>query len=221
MVLACGGPDNTSDGVATTNPDASTSTGTASAGSTSTGDLPTGEGSGETLATGAPDPTTGAGSTSGGSTSGGSTGAVGETGGESSGGESSGGETADGTSGGGDGVVLDPDTLNFFWLPINSLRAGVGGFDEATNTCVTVIFTFDGFQDAMSEHCAFDPMLGFPYVVVTPDAAPPCDQWDYAGNAEVESAMGCEQVVGDNPLKIDIDMTLAVSGLGMVTVKSP
>ncbi len=198
------------------------STSTSNPGSSST-DTPTGSGEG----------TSGGALTSGGGETNGST-SAGDTGGESStsgvGGESTstGGSTGDdttsGTTGEVDGLVLDPDTLNFFWLPINSLRAAVGGFDEATNTCVSVIFFFDGFQDAMAEHCMWDPMNFTPYVVITPDAAPPCDQWDYAGNVEVISAVGCQQVIQDDPPVMNIDMVLEVEGApftGKITVKSP
>lgn len=122
-----------------------------------------------------------------------------------------------------DGLVLDPDTLEHFWLPINSLRAGVGGWHEASNTCVSVIFMFDGFDDAMAEHCMFEPMSLKPYVVVTPNSGPPCTQWDYGGNVEVLAATGCEQMVSDEP-KFDIDMVIEVDGPllnGQILVKSP
>lgn len=227
LVLVCCGPNSdTSESGGSTSSDAttggSTSTSTSNPGSSST-DTPTGSGEG----------TSGGALTSGGGETNGST-SVGETGGESStsgeGGESTstGGSTGDdttsGTTGEVDGLVLDPDTLNFFWLPINSIRAAVGGFDEASNTCVSVIFFFDGFQDAMAEHCMWDPMNFTPYVVITPDAAPPCDQWDYAGNVEVVSAVGCQQVIQDEPPVMNIDMVLEVEGApftGKITVKSP
>jgi len=213
LLLACCGPNSdTSDGGSTT-PDATTggSTATTNPGSSTT-DTPTSDGT--------------SGLDTGGVETGGESSTSADTGGDSStGGESTstGGSTS-GTTGDGDGLVLDPDTLHFFWLPINSLRAAVGGFDAQTNTCVSVIFFFDGFQDAMDEHCVWDPMNLSPYVVITPDAAPPCDQWDYAGNVEVLSATGCQQVIQDEPPVQNIDMVLDVAGVpftGKITVKSP
>jgi hypothetical protein len=139
-----------------------------------------------------------------------------DTGGETStSASSSGGD--DVTSGGStgpvaDGLVLDPETLEFFWLPINSIRAGVGGFDPVANTCVSIIFHFTS-QDTLDEHCAFDPMNQFPYVVVTPDSQPPCMDWDYAGEVTVDSAVGCMQVTSENPLDMNIDIVLEVSGV--------
>src|SRR5262245_57005920 len=42
-----------------------------------------------------------------------------------------------GGAGGSGGIVLDPNTLEFFELPIGSLRYAVAGQDQASNTCVT------------------------------------------------------------------------------------
>lgn len=136
---------------------------------------------------------------------------------------SSGGSSDDGTTGVG-GLVLEPETLEDFWLPINSIRAGVGGFDAATQTCVSVIFFFDSHPDALAQHCSFDPMGLFPYVIVTPDSAPPCQQWDYGGNVTVTAAAGCMQVISEDPIDIAIDMTVEVSDgpfPGTITIQSP
>ncbi len=115
------------------------------------------------------------------------------------------------STGGGDGLVLDPSTLVIFELPIGSIRYAVAGHDPGHNTCVSIIFMYPG----MEEHCDdFDVGEGgmFPYVVITPDAGPPCMDWDYAGNVTVDAASGCMQVTSEFPLAITIDMNLSVSG---------
>lgn len=138
--------------------------------------------------------------------------------------EATSGESTGGESTGGVGLVLDPSTLEDFWLPINSIRAGVGGFDPVTKSCVSVIFFFDSHPDSLAQHCSFAPMELFPYVVVTPDSAPPCQQWDYGGNVTVTAASGCMQVMSEDPIDIAIDMTIEVQGgpfPGTITVQSP
>jgi hypothetical protein len=175
------------------------------------------------------DETSGGGSSAGETTGGGSSGAAtrgetestesGESGGTESGESGESGESSTGPAP--DGLVLDPGSLELFWLPINSLRAAVGGFDAATNTCVTVMFMFG---DTTVEHCEFQPDGLFPYVLITPDSAPPCVQWDYGPNVAIEAVSGCMQVTSEEPLDISIDMTLEVGGgpfSGKITVKSP
>ncbi len=220
VLFACGPTNSDDSGASSTGTGASTSTSTSTG---SSGDAPT---SGATSTTNTV--TTGA-ATTGGTTTGGLDTGEGTTvdittaagPGSETGEDSSSGGTTGPTP---DGLVLDPDTLEVFWLPINSIRAGVGGWDEATNTCVTVIFFFGGVDDVLAEHCMFDPMGFIPYVVITPNSGPPCDQWEYGGNVEVVSAAGCQQVTNEEPLTMDIDMTLQVSGdlfTGQITVKSP
>jgi hypothetical protein len=127
------------------------------------------------------------------------------------------------TTGPATGLVLDPASLNFFELPIGSVRYAVAGFDPAQQTCVSVIF----FGDIETEVCdAFEvgDNAGFPYVFITPDATPPCMDWDYAGNVTLDAASGCVRLTSHDPLTIALDMTLAVSGepfTGTITVASP
>lgn len=113
------------------------------------------------------------------------------------------------TTGGEAGLVLDPSTLVFFELPINSIRYAVGGYDPGHDTCVSIIFNNPGLE----QHCD-DFVVDFPYVVITPGGAPPCMDWDYSGDVVVDAAAGCMQVTSQGPLAIDIDMTLKVSGDG-------
>ncbi len=115
------------------------------------------------------------------------------------------------STGGAGGLVLDPSTLVMFELPIGSIRYAVGGHDPGHNTCVAIIFMNPGKE----EHCDdFEVGEGgmFPYVVITPDAAPPCMDWGYSGNVTVDAASGCMQVSSELPLAITIDMNLSVSG---------
>src|SRR5690349_896811 len=42
-----------------------------------------------------------------------------------------------------DTIVLDPSTISFMWLPINSLRGAFSGYDPLTQTCATVIWYED------------------------------------------------------------------------------
>lgn len=120
-------------------------------------------------------------------------------------GDSSG--TGSSTTGGDTGLVLDPATLVFFELPINSIRYAVAGYDPGHDTCVSIIFN----NPDVVQHCD-DFMDGFPYVVITPGGSPPCMDWEYAGDVTLDMAAGCMQVTSLAPLAIDIDMTLQVSG---------
>ena len=126
------------------------------------------------------------------------------------------------TTTGGDDLVLDPATIEVFELPIGSIRYAVAGFDAAQQTCVAIIFSDPGDQ----QHCddfEVGDTSGFPYVVVTPDAAPPCMQWDYAGNVQLDAAAGCMQLLEPFPPVITIDMQLSVSGApftGTISVAS-
>lgn len=119
--------------------------------------------------------------------------------------------TGETTTGASDDLVLDPATLEFFDLPIDSLRYAVGGFDPDHGLCAAIIFSDPGAK----QHCD-DFMVGasdgFPYVVITPAAAPPCMDWDYVGNVQLDAASGCFQVLAPFPADVAIDMKLQVSG---------
>jgi hypothetical protein len=183
----------------------------------------TGGDSGEDLSsTGtAADPTTeGPSTTAGGSSSADATTAVEPPTGDA--GDTGDAEATGETTGAPDGLVLDPETLVVFELPIGSIRYGVGGFDPAQQTCVTIIFSNPGEQ----QHCddfEVGDSSGFPYVYITPGAISSCTDWDYAGNVQLDAATGCMQLVEPSPAMITIDMQLTVSGpafTGTISVAS-
>lgn len=107
-------------------------------------------------------------------------------------------------------LVLDPATLVFFDLPIDSIRYAVGGFAAEEQLCVAIIFSNPGVEPHCDDFQVGDS-FGFPYVVVIPGAEP-CTEWEYGGNVTLEAASGCMQVTQEFPLAISIDMTLSVSG---------
>lgn len=76
---------------------------------------------------------------------------------------------------------LDPASLRFFGLPINSSRFGVGGLDVASRTCLSVIWDFSNTGHGLGSGVCGGFGAGFPYLVVTTDTDGPCDQWGYAG----------------------------------------
>ncbi len=120
-------------------------------------------------------------------------------------------------------LVLDPASLVFFELPINSLRYAVGGFDPAQHTCVTVIF-FDDLATRRCDDFQTGDTNGVPYVFIAPNAAPPCMDWGYGGNVTLDAATGCVELTSHDPLTIALDMMLTVSGApftGTITVASP
>lgn len=89
------------------------------------------------------------------------------------------------------GLHLDPDTLNFFSLPIGSIRTAVAGRAQGTNTCVTVVFDYSNRFLPTPARCGnFEEAP--PYVVLTPNAPPgPCTEWDYGSQHEFVSMDGC------------------------------
>ncbi|MEW5855696.1 MAG: hypothetical protein AB2A00_43375 [Myxococcota bacterium] len=120
----------------------------------------------------------------------------------SSGGSSSSSSSSSGGSG--EGVItLDPDTLTFFALPINSLRYAVSGYDPTRSACATIIWDYSNTGTFAGAHCNdFGP--SFPYVVLSLDESGPCGRWEYAGNVEVDSAEGCVDFAGSSPVSVDL-----------------
>jgi hypothetical protein len=106
-------------------------------------------------------------------------------------------------------LVLDPDTLEFFALPIGSIRYAVAGHDVDSDTCVTLVWW--GSEDPA---CAQPDMQGWPYVVITPNVQAPCTQWDYGGNVAIADAQGCADFTyGPNfSFTAEVDVSLEVSG---------
>ncbi len=210
LVLACNNSETTGE--------STTETSSTSTSATTTTDTPTTSTSEPTSSTGAPTSGPATTSSTGEPSTSSTTSSTGDT--TSTSGST---VTTDTTTGGGSGLVLDPASLVFFELPINSIRYAVAGFDPAQQTCVAVIF----FGDIETEQCdtfKTGDDFGFPYVVVTPNATSPCMDWDYTGNVTLDSASGCVQLTASNPLQIAIDMAMTVSGppfTGAITVASP
>lgn len=87
-------------------------------------------------------------------------------------------------------MVLDPASLYFFDLPIDSIRNGVAGYDPTRRLCVTLIWDYSSNTRTLGPHCdSFGGM--FPYVAIETDTDGPCQGWSYGGGPEVLSARGC------------------------------
>lgn len=120
--------------------------------------------------------------------------------GASSGGRAaSGGGAAGGSTGGLGGsagaaganqLVLDPTSLEFFDLPINSVRWAVSGYAPNERTCVTITWDYSNTGHADGAHCD-DFANMFPYAIAKTNTDGPCKDWDYGGNARVDNWSGC------------------------------
>ncbi len=111
---------------------------------------------------------------------------------------------------------LDPSTLVFFGLPINSLRLGVSGYDPAAQACASLIWDFSNTGHVPGAHCG-DFQDGFPYVIVKPNQSKPCPElWDYGTNLSVTNAAGCvDFAAAGSPVSFDlVDATVDVTGPG-------
>jgi hypothetical protein len=97
-------------------------------------------------------------------------------------------------------VTLDPCTLEFFDLPIDSVRTAVSGFDPEARICASIIWDFSNNDLERERFCGefvvldndgFPLRSGFPYVVLRRDQDAPCsDLWQYA-DADATAASGC------------------------------
>jgi len=87
-------------------------------------------------------------------------------------------------------LTLDPKTLTFFGLPINSIRFAVAGLDPIAHACVSLIFDYSNTGAYYGSHCD-DFHGGFPYVIVDMNTDGPCQAWTYGGPGAVKSAKGC------------------------------
>jgi hypothetical protein len=91
-------------------------------------------------------------------------------------------------------ITIDPASIVFFDLPIDSVRFGAAGFDPASGVCAAIIWDYSNNDLEIERHCDdFGTYPRFPYVLVR---KPPesCDDlqglWDYDG-LEPEVASGC------------------------------
>jgi hypothetical protein len=107
----------------------------------------------------------------------------------------SGVEEPDGSTPGGPiPITIDPESIVFFDLPINSLRFAAAGVDAATGVCAAIIWDYSNNELELERHCNdFGTYPDFPYVILR---EPPesCDNlqglWDYGG-LEPEVTSGC------------------------------
>ena len=124
-------------------------------------------------------------------------------------------EAADGASGDASTagtLTLDPATLTFFALPIDSIRYAVAGYDPVARACATLIWDYSNTGHVLSATCVAGEH--FPYALVELDTDGPCGAWDYGASGEsVTSADGCVDFAGVTPTSIDlVDVTVAVTG---------
>jgi hypothetical protein len=119
--------------------------------------------------------------------------------GEASGGASTGGTVgseagAGGAPVSGNRLVLDPSSLVFFGLPIDSIRFAVTGYDAHQHACATIVWMPAVASNPPAMCNVFEPDgLQNPYVIIQPDTNGPCTEqdWDYSGNVTTTSSTGC------------------------------
>lgn len=103
-------------------------------------------------------------------------------------------------------VIIDPESIVFFSLPVDSVRFAAAGYDSAKSICAILIWDYSNNELEPGLHCDdFDTYPDFPYVVVQ-EQVQNCDgaQGDYAG-LEPEVASGCF-----DPLTESVDVELEV-----------
>jgi len=111
-----------------------------------------------------------------------------------------------------DTIVLDPSTIQFFGLPINSMRAAVSGWDPVLHACATITWDYSNNGMYMGAHCD-DFKAGFPYVNVTMNTDGPYGTWEYTGNVELDAAKGCVDFKQFGPASVDwVDVVAQVHG---------
>ncbi len=101
-------------------------------------------------------------------------------------------------------LVLAPESLSFFYLPIGSVRHAVSGYDPAKGLCATMVWW------GTAGHCSEGGEL--PYVILAESDDGSCGQWEYGGNAEVHEAMGCVDLAEEGVGHMDlVDVELKVT----------
>jgi hypothetical protein len=110
-------------------------------------------------------------------------------------------------------LVLDPATLFFFSLPIDSYRVAVSGLDPVADMCATIVFDYSNTDHDFEAHC---DRFGehFPYVLVVPDGAESCvGAWDYGTQLETLATQGCFDAAELPPPGLDLaDLEVEVRG---------
>jgi hypothetical protein len=115
----------------------------------------------------------------------------------------------------GNRLVLDPSSLVFFGLPINSARFAVTGYDPDQRVCATIVWS--PAQSSTRTICnVFEPDgLQSPYVIIKTDTDGPCTNkdWDYAGNVTTTSSTGCVDFVDGGAVSSGmVDAEVGVEG---------
>ena len=110
-------------------------------------------------------------------------------------------------------LTLDPSTLTFFSLPIDSVRFAVSGFDPAAHVCVTLVWDYSNNGQYMGAHCD-DFFPGFPYVIIVPSEDGACGAWEYSSDITVDQATGCVDFeeagpIGVNLIDVEVKVTSA------------
>ena len=120
-----------------------------------------------------------------------------------------------------EGPTLVPTGLAFDFLPINSVRGQVTGYDAAADMCVRVIWDFSNNGKAeVGEHCD-DFFPSFPYVQISRGACDPAVA--YWGNADLVAGAGCVEFGWTEDQPSSVDVTLQVKGpvfTGTIRMKS-
>jgi hypothetical protein len=117
-----------------------------------------------------------------------------------------------------DRLVLDPSSLVFYGLPIDSIRYAVTGYDASQRTCVTVVWQFENATRLGASCDVFTtraPAYFNPYVVLKTDTDGPCTDadWDYAGNVDTTSSIGCFDYAAHGGVGVDVvDVAIGVQG---------
>lgn len=109
-----------------------------------------------------------------------------------------------------DRIVLDPATLSFFGLPINSIRAAVSGYDPVARACATLLFDFSNTGRRLGAHCeGFDQT--FPYVIVQTGVDENTCGWEYGSDVEVLATEGCIDFAEMSAVGVDLaDLKVSV-----------
>ncbi len=113
-----------------------------------------------------------------------------------------------------DHLVLDPESLTFYDLPINSYRTAVSGYAPLARTCVVMVWSHGDGEPPEGSSLRCDLSAPHPYTIIEPNREPEdCEQlWDYGPNVEARSIVdGCvdfESLGGRN----FIDLTTPVRG---------
>jgi hypothetical protein len=108
-------------------------------------------------------------------------------------------------------LVLEPDTIAFFGLPIDSIRFGISGYDPARRLRAVLIWDFSNTGMRYGAHCDdFREMFPYALVVADADGGLPTP---YAGNVQVLSASGCVDFRGLSSASMDfVDVSVKVDG---------